>query len=56
MAFLMSIYIFDRYRAVRTEWENSKSVIYDIRKKWNYPTFRENFELLAIRGIKWLEG
>jgi hypothetical protein len=31
-------------------------VIYDIRKEWNDPRFRENFELLAIRGSKWLES
>ena len=47
---------FDRYGAVQTEWENTKLVIYDIRKEWNYPRFRENFELLAIRGSKWLES
>ena len=47
---------FDRYGAVQTEWENTKLVIYDIRKEWNYPRFRENFELLAIRGRKWLES
>jgi Domain of unknown function (DUF4760) len=47
---------FDRYGAVQTEWENTKLVIYDIRKEWNDPRFRENFELLAIRGSKWLES
>jgi hypothetical protein len=47
---------FDRYGAVQTEWENTKSVIYGIRKEWNDPRFRENFELLAIRGSKWLES
>src|ERR687888_1582045 len=47
---------FDRYGDVQTEWEMSKSVIYGIRKEWNYPRFRENFELLAIRGRKWLES
>jgi hypothetical protein len=47
---------FDRYGAVQTEWESTKSVIYDIRKEWNDPRFRENFELLAIRGSKWLES
>ena len=47
---------FDRYGAVQAEWENTKLVIYDIRKEWNYPRFRENFELLAIRGSKWLES
>jgi hypothetical protein len=46
---------FDRYGAVQTEWENTKLVIYGIRKEWNDPRFRENFELLAIRGSKWLE-
>jgi hypothetical protein len=34
----------------------SKSVIYGIRKEWNYPRFRENFELLATRGRKWSES
>ena len=47
---------FDRYGDMQIEWENSKSVIYGIRKEWNYPRFRENFELLAIRGRKWLES
>jgi hypothetical protein len=46
---------FDRYGDIQIEWENSKSVIYGIRKEWNYPRFRENFELLAIRGRKWSE-
>jgi hypothetical protein len=47
---------FDRYGAVQTEWESTKSVVYGIRKEWNDPRFRENFELLAIRGSKWLES
>ncbi len=47
---------FDRYGAVQTEWESTKLVIYGIRKEWNDPRFRENFELLAIRGSKWLES
>ena len=47
---------FDRYGAVQTEWENTKLVIDGIRKEWNDPRFRENFELLAIRGSKWLES
>ena len=47
---------FDRYGDVQIEWEMSKSVIYGIRKEWNYPHFRENFELLAIRGGKWSES
>src|SRR5215218_6449693 len=46
---------FDRYGDIQIEWESSKSVISGIRKEWNYPRFRENFELLAIRGRKWLE-
>lgn len=47
---------FDRYGTAQTEWQNSKSVIYGIRKEWNDPRFRDNFELLAIRGSKWLES
>jgi Domain of unknown function (DUF4760) len=47
---------FDRYGAVQTEWESTKSVIYGLRKEWNEPRLRENFELLAIRGSKWLES
>jgi hypothetical protein len=46
---------FDRYGDIQIEWESSKSVIYGTRKEWNFPRFRENFELLAIRGRKWLE-
>jgi hypothetical protein len=47
---------FDRYGAGQTEWEGTKSVIYGIRKEWNDPRFRENFELLARNGSKWLEN
>jgi hypothetical protein len=47
---------FDRYGAGQTEWEGTKSVIYGIRKEWNDPRFRENFELLAKKGSKWLEN
>ena len=47
---------FDRYGAGQTEWEGTKSVIYGIRKEWNDPRFRENFELLARKGSKWLEN
>jgi hypothetical protein len=54
--FLHENLYFDRYGAVQTEWENTKLVIYGIRKEWNDPRFRENFELLAIRGSKWLES
>jgi hypothetical protein len=34
----------------------SKSVINGMRNEWNYPRFRENFELLATRGRKWSES
>jgi hypothetical protein len=54
--FLNENLYFDRYGDIQTEWEMSKSVIYGIRKEWNYLTFRENFELLAIRGRKWSES
>jgi hypothetical protein len=47
---------FDRYGAGQTEWEGTKSVIYGIRKEWNDPRFRENFELLTRKGSKWLEN
>jgi hypothetical protein len=47
---------FDRYGGVQTEWEGTKSIIYGIRKEWNDPRFRENFELLARKGSKWLES
>lgn len=47
---------FDRYGAGQTEWEGTKSVLYGIRKEWNDPRFRENFELLARKGSKWLEN
>jgi hypothetical protein len=29
--------------------ERAKPIIYGIRKQWNVPRFRENFELLAER-------
>lgn len=47
---------FDRYGGVQAEWEGTKAVIYGIRKEWNDPRFRENFELLARKGSKWLEN
>ena len=46
---------FDRYGGLQAEWERAKPIIYGIRKEWNDPRFRENFELLAKRGYDWLE-
>lgn len=54
--FLNENLYFDRYGAGQTEWEGTKSVIYGIRNEWNDPRFRENFELLARKGSKWLEN
>jgi hypothetical protein len=47
---------FDRYGGLQKEWEISKPIIYGIRKQWNNPYFRENFEILAFKGKKWLES
>jgi hypothetical protein len=47
---------FDRYGALQKEWEKAKPIIYGIRKQWNNPRFRENFEILAIRGKNWIES
>jgi hypothetical protein len=52
--FLNEDLYFDRYGAVQTEWEKVKPIIYGIRKEWDDPRFRENFELLANRGLKWV--
>ena len=46
---------YDRYGALQAEWERAKPIIYGIRKQWNEPRFRENFEILAMRGHDWLE-
>ena len=46
---------YDRYGGLWAEWERAKPIIYGIRKQWNEPRFRENFELLAKRGQEWLE-
>ena len=54
--FLDESLYFDRYGTGQTEWEGTKSVIYGIRKEWNDPRFRENFELLTRKGSKWLEN
>src|SRR5215472_14801609 len=53
--FLNENLYFDRYGSAQAEWEVSKPVIYGIRKEWNHPRFRENFEILATRGMKWME-
>jgi hypothetical protein len=45
--FLNENLYFDRYGSAQAEWEVSKPVIYGIRKEWNHPRFRENFEILA---------
>ena len=45
---------YDRYGGLQSEWERAKPIIYGIRKLWNEPRFRENFELLAKRGRDWL--
>jgi hypothetical protein len=54
--FLNENLYFDRYGSLQIEWEKSKPIIYGLRKEWNEPRFRENFELLAIKGKKWLEN
>jgi Domain of unknown function (DUF4760) len=46
---------YDRYGGLQAEWERAKPIIYGIRKLWNEPRFRENFEILAKRGRDWLE-
>jgi hypothetical protein len=46
---------YDRYGGLQAEWERAKPIIYGIRKQWNEPRFRENFEILAKRGHGWLE-
>lgn len=53
--FLSEDLYFDRFGSLQTEWERSKDIIMGIRKEWNDPRFRENFELLSIRARKWLE-
>jgi Domain of unknown function (DUF4760) len=46
---------YDRYGGLQAEWERAKPIIYGIRKQWNEPRIRENFELLAKKGYKWLD-
>jgi hypothetical protein len=46
---------YDRYGGLQAEWERAKPIIYGIRKQWNEPRFRENFEILAKGGHEWLE-
>jgi Domain of unknown function (DUF4760) len=46
---------YNRYGGLQAEWEGAKPIIYGIRKQWNEPRFRENFEILAKRGQEWLE-
>ena len=53
--FLSEDLYYDRYGGLQAEWERAKPIIYGIRKEWNDPRFRENFELLAKRGYEWLE-
>ena len=54
--FLNEDLYFDRFGSLHTEWERSKDIIMGIRKEWDDPQFRENFELLSIRAKKWLEN
>jgi Domain of unknown function (DUF4760) len=53
--FLSEDLYYDRYGGLQAEWERAKPIIYGIRKQWNEPRFRENFEHLAKRGYEWLE-
>jgi hypothetical protein len=48
-------FYYDRYGGLQAEWERAKPIIYGIRKQWNEPRFRENFELLANRGREWTD-
>jgi len=53
--FLNEDLYFARYGALQAEWEKSKPIVYGLRKDWHETRFRENFELLAMRGHKWLQ-
>lgn len=53
--FLSEDLYYDRYGGLQAEWERARPIIYGIRKQWNEPRFRENFELLAKRGREWLD-
>jgi hypothetical protein len=53
--FLNEDLYYDRYGSVEPEWEKSRPVVYGLRKEWGEPRYRENFELLAMRGGKWAE-
>lgn len=53
--FLPEDLYYDRYGGLQAEWERAKPIIYGIRKQWDEPRFRENFELLAKRGREWLD-
>lgn len=53
--FLNEDLFFDRYGAVQAEWEKSRPIIIGLRKEWEEPRYRENFELLARRGEQWLK-
>jgi hypothetical protein len=45
---------FDRYGALQAEWDKCQPIVYGLREKWNETRHRENFQLLAERGKKWL--
>lgn len=53
--FLNEDLFFDRYGSLQAEWEKARPIIYGLRKEWNEPRYRENFELLVLRGQKWLQ-
>jgi hypothetical protein len=54
--FLNENLYFDRYGALQIEWKKAKPIVYGLRKEWDEPRFRENFELLSTRGKEWLES
>ena len=54
--FLPEDLYYDRYGGLQAEWKRAEPIIQGIRKEWNDPRFRENFELLAKRGYGWLKN
>jgi hypothetical protein len=44
---------FEKYGTEWAEWEKARPVIYGLRKEWNEPDYRKNFEWLVKEGEKW---
>ena len=44
---------YEKYGTEWAEWQKAGPIIHGLRKEWNEPSYRKNFEWLVQEGEKW---